>query len=1240
MKEKCEDCKWREHFYWNRLDAWYFHTVLGSGFSQRLIIPRKFAKHLRKKLPDHVFLMGPSRIPWPVGLTRASGQVFFNNGWEKFVEENCLAQGDALVFHYKGVSSFEVLVFEKKTGCEKLASLFAKQRNCRSETRGGINSSNVESLPCNGTCTRKEPASHSAQQAEEVTDHHLVTEQPKQQHGRFGSKEKTKHAGSCSHRGKSPRSSPQMSPDIENLNTSLPTRKHNNHRTAEYLLKRYPFFFQSNRRAVTEEEKVRVLELARAARMKNPSFLVVMVPCHVTYKFFLAIPVAFVRSDLRRVSGGTIILCNPSGKEWSVNYVAGRTVSGLCGGWDKFVWDNNLEEGDALVFESNHQRRLFHVHIFRVVKQTVPLVLVRRDESRRLGMAKKGGPSCRLRKSSFLHRRRIGNGIRPANGKSCEGSSKKKTTRGGCSSAASENPSESETEEEDETNGQDYRPYPFFFKSNRRPVTCEEEERAIELAGAVQPANPYFQSIMQRSHVTVRFYATVPASFIRENADIFCNKDQEVMLRSPSGTTNVVWYKRRTITGGGFDKGWADFVLDNNLEQGDVLIFELCTGGKKTTFSVQIFRVVEEVVPLTKTWRREIAHKRQKITRERMTKKARAVERIDDLFILMIVPAEFLLTAETSPVPEYYFHVSFCFCLPLRTTCPLRLTLSSLVFSSAIPLRHLIRKLPTLCKLVSERRTHTEFLDSPSAEISFCNALSLAQLARMEGKCDECKWKEHFYWNHLDSWYFSSTLGSDFSQHLECPEKFAKHLKGKVPEYVVLTGPSSNAWPVRLRWVSGKLFFEIGWSTFAEDHSLVEGDTVMFSYTGHCQFNVLMFEKSGCEKLAPFFLKTHQGRFETRTWRTDPTPGSFFCTCNHSSMEAADHNSQQPSEEDHNGSVSGQARGRKERKPGRGRRDQVPWGIDRLRKRKHVEGPSHSRKKSSPPGGQNIRLPRDVEEDPVERRRTVNGEPSAPAHEPRRGCTLPPPQPPNLGPSPSCSPPVRRGRGRPPLNSKTTEPPGRKMKTARGFSSSGHQNESSGEEESTHENYSQDITRYPLYFKSNRRPVTAEEKQRAIKLAQAVKPSNPHFISIMKKSHVTVKFFLTIPVTFTRKNSERFRNGDQQVLLHDPSGKVYPVTLRLTKYIGGVSIGWSEFVLGNNLEKGDVLLFELIKGRRNATFKVQIFRVVNQVVPLTKIHKQETAPKHQRMTRAREENKTRLESDSGLITPKDEEEEE
>ncbi|KAH9603458.1 hypothetical protein KSS87_012054 [Heliosperma pusillum] len=69
------------------------------------------------------------------------------------------------------------------------------------------------------------------------------------------------------------------------------------------------------------------------------------------------------------------------------------------------------------------------------------------------------------------------------------------------------------------------------------------------------------------------------------------------------------------------------------------------------------------------------------------------------------------------------------------------------------------------------------------------------------------------------------------SQRLEVPSKFIKHLKGRTSGSLSLIGPSGNSWHVDLIDQNGHLFFNSGWPTFVNDHSLQCGDSLVFSGT-------------------------------------------------------------------------------------------------------------------------------------------------------------------------------------------------------------------------------------------------------------------------------------------------------------------------------------------------------------------------------------------------------------------------
>lgn len=77
-----------------------------------------------------------------------------------------------------------------------------------------------------------------------------------------------------------------------------------------------------------------------------------------------------------------------------------------------------------------------------------------------------------------------------------------------------------------------------------------------------------------------------------------------------------------------------------------------------------------------------------------------------------------------------------------------------------------------------------------------------------------------------------------------------KHLA----EVVTLEGPSGNRWLVRFSMIGGHAYFKEGWKEFVEAHHVEEGDCLVFEYCGSSCFSVLIFDRSGCEREAAYFV--------------------------------------------------------------------------------------------------------------------------------------------------------------------------------------------------------------------------------------------------------------------------------------------------------------------------------------------------------------------------------------------------
>ncbi|KAL4205139.1 hypothetical protein AMTRI_Chr01g135790 [Amborella trichopoda] len=94
--------------------------------------------------------------------------------------------------------------------------------------------------------------------------------------------------------------------------------------------------------------------------------------------------------------------------------------------------------------------------------------------------------------------------------------------------------------------------------------------------------------------------------------------------------------------------------------------------------------------------------------------------------------------------------------------------------------------------------------------------------------------------------FFKIMLGN-FSKQLFIPPAFRHNFKKRFHE-AVLEGPSGNNWNVEVEEVRGALCFSRGWKKFVKDHSLNDGDFLVFYYDGDTHFLIKIFNKTGCER--------------------------------------------------------------------------------------------------------------------------------------------------------------------------------------------------------------------------------------------------------------------------------------------------------------------------------------------------------------------------------------------------------
>lgn len=329
------------------------HFILGfapSTCSERLNIPCSFIKHMEGRALGTATLGGPSGNNWYAELILIGDGLFLSDGWEAFVSDHFLEQGDFLVFRYDGDLQFTVLVFDQSM-CEKEAALKAENhrdinKKCsrhavkkRDRDISALPDSIVEGVPRRARCSEKlsECAYKIHLDSTNIGDDNGDTQEADQN-------TKLNNAVTVA-----------VSPcaAVQNDYSDLSVRNRNTKLNM-------PF-------SPLEAERT-----ARSFASSFPNFVKVMKRFNISGSYTLNIPYQFAMEHLPKCKL-KVLLRNLEGGCWTVNSIPNtkvQTSHTFCGGWLSFVRDNDIDVGDICIFELVHKFEL-RVQILRVQKEEI-----------------------------------------------------------------------------------------------------------------------------------------------------------------------------------------------------------------------------------------------------------------------------------------------------------------------------------------------------------------------------------------------------------------------------------------------------------------------------------------------------------------------------------------------------------------------------------------------------------------------------------------------------------------------------------------------------------------------------------------------------------------------------------------------------------------------------------------------------------------------------------------------------
>ncbi|KAL3845193.1 hypothetical protein ACJIZ3_002596 [Penstemon smallii] len=501
-------------------DARRPHFLLGfdpSLCSERLNIPFNFVKHMEGRALGTALLLGPSGNNWYVDLVLDGEGLFFDDGWAIFVRDHILEQGDSLVFRYDGDLQFTVQIFDQSM-CEKETTFTAE--------------SSQDSIKYNGLIVKKRDRESSS-----LLDS-IIEGVPKKMRNHRNSINAVDEEG-CMQKDFG-------SGNLDNavtLAVPITAVAHENSAGLSIMNRTNKLDMLLS---ASEAERI-----AGSFSSAFPSFVKVMKRFNISGSYTLNIPYQFATEHFPKCKV-KIVLCNLKGESWTVNSIPTtkvQTSHTFCGGWLSFVRDNNIDIGDICIFELVCKFEL-RVRILRVGKEGI--------DSHDDGEAAQGRSSVSCKATSSKISRR----------KSKKKNESAHEIKGSAiCSHANTRIIESEISES----------FGSIKKQGSYTKGCMSMKSAPEEKIAAQyfVSNfPHFVRIMKKFNISGSYTLKIPYQFSMEHLP---SCKTEIVLQNLNGqcwkVNSVPTAKVQALHT--FCGGWMAFVRDNDIQMGDICIFEL-----------------------------------------------------------------------------------------------------------------------------------------------------------------------------------------------------------------------------------------------------------------------------------------------------------------------------------------------------------------------------------------------------------------------------------------------------------------------------------------------------------------------------------------------------------------------------------------------------------------------------------------------------------------------------------------
>ncbi|KAI4357089.1 hypothetical protein L6164_001060 [Bauhinia variegata] len=305
----------------------------------------------------------------------------------------------------------------------------------------------------------------------------------------------------------------------------------------------------------------------------------------------LMIPSKFVR-EYGECLPNTVFLKLPSGAEWKINVAKHGDQAWFEKGWKEFAKCNSLAHGHFLVFRFGETSCL-EVHIFDKCGLEIDYPSNREEGNRLAEPQGFQAPEINILKECPPCRKREDNS-QPA---FPQPSKKTRANDDGevesMSNLQKETLHHTSKECKEHSHGvstSKFQKQKAVRGLQQAMITKCENGRALEKANAFMPQKPSFHVVMQPSYIHSHVALNIPAKFVRTYLDL--EKRRGILTLKLDGRVWPVNFLIRNVsTRKRFElsTGWKAFAKANNLNLGDVCVFELIH-RTEIAFRVSIFR--------------------------------------------------------------------------------------------------------------------------------------------------------------------------------------------------------------------------------------------------------------------------------------------------------------------------------------------------------------------------------------------------------------------------------------------------------------------------------------------------------------------------------------------------------------------------------------------------------------------------------------------------------------------------